>query len=235
MPRRNLLLAALCAWLLSAAPAAAGEDGSDPVPPVPMKTLVASTTHCTDAELKIAWDAIAPALFTTSEAADRTAQAAKDPSKAKSTKPYKTAAAIFGGPVPLPKLIPVLYDMHNTMDELDERLHAYFKVRAKTPDLGLRCATKADPMCNGEVPGTGVAYVLGNALPVHLCPKFFKAPVMERARTMVHESAHVAGIGQAKGETYCGPHVCTTVCGPPVVADAWSILVTCLNGPAVSN
>ena len=46
------------------------------------------------------------------------------------------------------------------------------------------------------------AFVVGNRLPFVLCPHFFATSDEQRIRTMVHESAHLTGIGDPNGESY---------------------------------
>ncbi len=45
-------------------------------------------------------------------------------------------------------------------------------------------------------------FVAGNRLPIFLCPHFFATSDEQRIRTMVHESAHLTGIGDPDGEAY---------------------------------
>jgi hypothetical protein len=73
------------------------------------------------------------------------------------------------------------------------------------------------------------AYVVGHRPPIHLCPAFFASSQEQRVRTLVHESAHVAGIGQPDGESYCVTFDCQTVCGGFEAADSWSHYVHCLS------
>ncbi len=50
--------------------------------------------------------------------------------------------------------------------------------------------------------GTWDAYVKGNKFPVNLCPKFFSVTDPERARILIHEMVHLAGISEPEGESY---------------------------------
>jgi hypothetical protein len=73
------------------------------------------------------------------------------------------------------------------------------------------------------------AYVVGNRPPIHLCPAFFRSTPEERARTLVHEAAHAAGIGEVDSETYCPVVDCESGCGGFETADSWSHYVYCLS------
>jgi hypothetical protein len=70
---------------------------------------------------------------------------------------------------------------------------------------------------------------------ISLCPKFFKNTAEEQVKTMVHESAHLAGIRVA-GEQYCNMGFS---CGEPCPgtspyyyshADNWAQFVHCAGG-----
>lgn len=76
------------------------------------------------------------------------------------------------------------------------------------------------------------AYVRGLRPPIILCPGFFNGSVEERTRTMIHEAAHLAGIGNAGlGESYCGGIFdCAGSCGGFDSADSWAHFVHCLSG-----
>jgi hypothetical protein len=73
------------------------------------------------------------------------------------------------------------------------------------------------------------AYVVGHRPPIHLCPAFFASSQEQRVRTLVHESAHVAGIGRPDGESYCVTFDCQSTCGGFEAADSWSHYVHCLS------
>lgn len=73
------------------------------------------------------------------------------------------------------------------------------------------------------------AYVVGHRPPVHLCPTFFTSGFEQQVRTLVHESAHVAGIGQVEGESYCVTFDCQGGCGGFEAADSWSHYVHCTS------
>jgi hypothetical protein len=69
---------------------------------------------------------------------------------------------------------------------------------------------------------------------IHLCPRFFTGSAEQRIRTLVHESAHQAGIYVAGSEGYCPIYDCRTACGAgqseSYQADNWSQLVHCASG-----
>jgi hypothetical protein len=73
------------------------------------------------------------------------------------------------------------------------------------------------------------AYVMGHRGPIHLCPAFFASSHEQQVRTLIHESAHLAGIGQPDGESYCATFDCQTVCGGFEAADSWAHYVHCLT------
>ncbi len=50
--------------------------------------------------------------------------------------------------------------------------------------------------------GSRSAFVVGNRVPIFLCPRFFSDGDEQRIRTWVHESAHLMGIGDPNGEAY---------------------------------
>jgi hypothetical protein len=66
-----------------------------------------------------------------------------------------------------------------------------------------------------------------------LCPAFFRDPTAneERVRTMIHEAAHLAGIGKADAESYYPVFDCDSK-GEFESADAWMHYVQCLSGQA---
>ncbi len=79
------------------------------------------------------------------------------------------------------------------------------------PGLQVVRAPTTDPECGGLRP----AYVVGNRPPVHLCPRFFRSSADEQMQTMIHEAAHMAGIGEGRGNEYCIYTDCDTeaTCG----------------------
>jgi hypothetical protein len=97
---------------------------------------------------------------------------------------------------------------------------------ALRPGGAVKEAEATDTHCNTLRPG----YVLGNQPPIVLCPAFFGDSAEERIRTMIHESAHVSGIGQPKGESYCVEFDCEHPCGDANSADSWAHYVNCLSG-----
>jgi peptidoglycan hydrolase-like protein with peptidoglycan-binding domain len=50
--------------------------------------------------------------------------------------------------------------------------------------------------------GSRSAFVVGNRIPIFLCPRFFTGGDEQRIRTFVHESAHLIGVGDPNGEAY---------------------------------
>jgi hypothetical protein len=83
-----------------------------------------------------------------------------------------------------------------------------------------------DPEC-----GSRSAYVRGLRPPIVLCPAFFSSTPEQQIRTMIHEAAHLARIGNASlGESYCVDFDCETSCGGFDAADSWAHYVHCLSG-----
>ena len=66
---------------------------------------------------------------------------------------------------------------------------------------------------------------------VTLCPAFFDASSDEqRIRLLIHESAHLAGIGSPAAEEYCTEYNCEDPCGDKDSADNWAQFAHCLSG-----
>jgi hypothetical protein len=100
------------------------------------------------------------------------------------------------------------------------------------PGLTTIRAPANDPEC-----GTRDAYVVGHRPPVHLCQKFFQEGRSEERRieAMIHEAAHMAGIGEPHGESYCLIYDCTTPCGGFDAADSWGHFVHCAVGQSAQQ
>jgi len=93
--------------------------------------------------------------------------------------------------------------------------------------VDVKVAGAGDPDC-----GDRSGYVRGHRPPIVLCPAFFKNPADNegRIRTMIHEMAHVKGIGKADvAEQYIIIFDCTSK-GAFESADAWANYVHCLSG-----
>ncbi len=83
--------------------------------------------------------------------------------------------------------------------------------RLSTPNFPTQVASANDPLCTVRKFG---GYALNNRPPVHLCDGFFAEtqdvvrgelrtnPAEQRIRTLLHETAHLVGIGQPDGESY---------------------------------
>jgi hypothetical protein len=92
----------------------------------------------------------------------------------------------------------------------------------------ISCSDASDKHCMARS-----GYVMGGSRVIHVCPEFFSGSAEERVRTLVHESAHVAGISENDGkESYCGKFTCDASCGSDgaKVADNWSQWVHCSSG-----
>ncbi len=81
--------------------------------------------------------------------------------------------------------------------------------------------------------GMRAAYVRGLRPPIVLCPTFFSDTPEQQIRTMIHEAAHLARIGNAGlGESYCVIFDCQTSCGGFDAADSWAHFIHCLSEQA---
>lgn len=96
--------------------------------------------------------------------------------------------------------------------------------RLMSPSLNFICESSGNNNC-----GTWDAYVVGNRGPMHLCPAFFSSSAEQKIRTLIHEAAHLSGIGESSGESYCAIFDCNSSCGGFNVADSWAHLVHCLS------
>jgi len=93
--------------------------------------------------------------------------------------------------------------------------------------VDVKVAGLGDPEC-----GSRAGYVRGHRPPIVLCPGFFSDPGNSegRIRTMVHEMAHVKGIGQADAAEQYFPIFDCTSKGAFESADSWANYVHCLSG-----
>ena len=82
---------------------------------------------------------------------------------------------------------PDMDDIANVLGDMRNRLMSRSFQRAHLPDTRI---------------GGRDGFVVGNRLPIFLCPHFFATSDEQRIRTMVHESAHLTGIGDPDGEAY---------------------------------
>ncbi len=96
---------------------------------------------------------------------------------------------------------------------------------ALSPGMPVTRANASDPNC-----GSRDGYVIDHKPPIVLCPAFFTSSPEEQIRTMVHESAHRAGIGQPKGEGYCAVFDYSGPCpGGFDAADSWAQFVNAVT------
>jgi Domain of unknown function (DUF4157) len=81
--------------------------------------------------------------------------------------------------------------------------------------------------------GGVMAYVpAAGQQPVYVCMRSFNPSVRRRlAGTLIHESAHVAGVAteDSRSETYCDNAGCGDACLPPEHADAWRHFADCVG------
>jgi nucleoid-associated protein YgaU len=105
-----------------------------------------------------------------------------------------------------------------------------------SPSLNVVRADPADKRCAFRA-----GFVVGNRPPIQLCPLFFTSTPEQQIRTLIHECAHLAGIGDAEGELYYLRYNCLNeapdveVGRPvdrtrPVQADTWAKYVNCVSG-----
>ncbi|MET0309934.1 MAG: DUF4157 domain-containing protein [Sphingomonas sp.] len=93
--------------------------------------------------------------------------------------------------------------------------------------VDVKVAGKGDSEC-----GSRSGYVRGHRPPIVLCPAFFTDPLGPEGqiRTMIHEMAHVKGIGNADvGEQYFMTFDCDQK-GSFDAADSWANYVHCMSG-----
>jgi hypothetical protein len=93
--------------------------------------------------------------------------------------------------------------------------------------VDVKVAGFGDPLC-----GSRSGYVSNHRPPIVVCPSFFTDPTGAegRTRTMIHEMAHVKGVGSADvGEQYFVTFDCTSK-GAFESADSWANYVHCLSG-----
>jgi hypothetical protein len=106
-----------------------------------------------------------------------------DPNLVNRMRARSLAMAIFNNPNP---------DMDDIGDTLGD-----MKNRIAGPSTPIDRAHLPDPRV-----GDRTAFVVGNRVPIFLCPRFFAGADEQRIRTFVHESAHLTGIGDPNGEAY---------------------------------
>lgn len=95
-----------------------------------------------------------------------------------------------------------------------------------SPGISAMTAPTGEKFCNVHA-----AYVIDHKPPIYLCPSFAPQSPEEKIRTLIHESAHLAGIGQPAGEGYCAVMDCSGPCpGGFDSADSWAQYVCCLTG-----
>jgi len=118
----------------------------------------------------------------------------------------------------------LFFDWPNpNMDQINDILGRM--TSALSPGFPITRTTAKDPNC-----GNRAGYVIDHHAPIFLCPAFFSSSPEERIRTMVHESAHVAGIGQPNGEGYCVVFDYSGPCpGDFSSADSWAQFVNAVT------
>jgi hypothetical protein len=107
----------------------------------------------------------------------------EDPNVATRLSARQLATAIVNNPNP---------DMDDIAEELRD-----MRDRIAGPNTQIERAHFPDPRC-----GNRDAFVVGNRVPIFVCPRFFAGSEEQRIRTMVHESAHLTGVGDPDGEAY---------------------------------
>jgi hypothetical protein len=135
-----------------------------------------------------------------------------DPLQAGMIRAQQAAVRIFNEPDPdMDKVVEILAKMRNRLMDLN---------------LPVELSPASDPNCDFE------AYVVGNRSPVHLCPRFFNTSEEQRIRTMIHEAAHLVGIGAPGGESYYPFYDGQPFGGGfgPNEADSWSHYVHVVSG-----
>ena len=92
--------------------------------------------------------------------------------------------------------IAIFNNSNPDMDDISQVL-GEMKDWTTQPNLPIELGHFPDPRC-----GNRDAFVVGNRVPIILCPRFFGGSEEQRIRTMVHESAHLTGVGDPQGESY---------------------------------
>lgn len=118
--------------------------------------------------------------------------------------------------------------------DMDKVVEIVRKIRDRlsTPNFPTLRSDASDTHCRGFE-----AYVLGNRPPVHLCPVFFSTTDEQRIRTLIHETAHLVGIGEPDGESYY-PFFDGQPLGNglgPNSADSWAHFIHCVSGQALDK
>jgi len=109
------------------------------------------------------------------------------------------------------------------MDQIHDILGSMLS--ALSPGMPVTRAAATDPHC-----GPRDGYVIDHKPPIVLCPAFFASSPEEQIRTMVHESAHRAGIGKPDGEGYCTFFDYSGPCpGGFDAADSWAQFVNAVT------
>lgn len=85
---------------------------------------------------------------------------------------------------------------------------------------------------NDQLCGLREAYVVNHSAPIHLCPAFYGAGRDRQVETLIHEAAHLAGIGEPDKEGYCIVFDCQGSCGGFSAADSWAHFIHCASGLA---
>lgn len=123
------------------------------------------------------------------------------------------------------RLAQIKFDWTNpNMDQISEVLSG---MGGRLTTVDIKVAGPGDPEC-----GTRAGYVRGHRPPIVLCPGFYSDPGNNegRIRTMIHEMAHIKGIGTADvAEQYFPIFDCDSK-GTFESADSWANYVHCLSG-----
>jgi hypothetical protein len=123
------------------------------------------------------------------------------------------------------RLAQIKFDWPNpNMEQIDEVLSG---IGGGLVTVDIKVGGANDPEC-----GTRGGYVRGHQQPIVLCPAFFRDPADNegRIRTLIHEMAHVKGVGNANlGEQYFPVFDCDSK-GAFESADSWANYVHCLSG-----
>jgi len=91
----------------------------------------------------------------------------------------------------------------------------------KTTDVKLVSALI--DVCIEDAPLTSTA-----ALPLELCPQFFRMALTDQARGLLRGAFHIAGIGGAGKDQDCSGVACTKPCGGKENADQWARFTQCI-------
>ena len=222
------MVAAASLWALPALAQAPSPSSGDSDHRAPAASSPARGTHCSQSQQEAVDQAKAGAIarlgrsiYYSAHVPEAMRSTVAEPQYQRMV--YNKAVQLFGDPhFDMERGVATLRGMKTQLQRTDS-------------DPMLVCAARGDRHCRNRD-----AYVVDASPPIHLCPGFFlyepgvtPAPNLsdKQVRTVVHEAAHLYGIGDPGDEEYCIMFDCITNCGAPdTTADSWSHFVHCIVG-----